>query len=34
MKKVFDKVLIVMLENQYRNYVMQDPFMKKLAAAG
>ena len=34
MKKVFDKVLIVMFENQYRSYVMQDPYMKKLAAAG
>ena len=34
MKKVFDKVLIVMFENQYRSYVMQDPYMKKLLAAG
>lgn len=34
MKKVFDKVLIVMFENQYRSYVMQDPYMRKLAAAG
>ena len=34
MKKVFDRVLIVMLENQYRSYVMQDAFMRKLASAG
>lgn len=34
MKKVFDRVLIVMFENQYRSYVMQDPFMAKLASAG
>ena len=34
MKKVFDKVLIVMFENQYRSYVMKDPYMEKLAAAG
>ncbi len=34
MKKVFDKVLIVMFENQYRSYVMQNPYMRKLAAAG
>lgn len=34
MKKVFDRVLIVMFENQYRNYVMQNAFMRKLASAG
>ncbi len=34
MKKPFDRVLIVMFENQYRSYVMRDPFMQKLAAAG
>lgn len=34
MSKVFDKVLIVMFENQYRSYVMKDPYMKKLAQAG
>lgn len=34
MKKGFDKVLIVMFENQYRSYVMQDPFMQKVVAAG
>ncbi len=34
MNKAFDRILIVMFENQYRQYVMQDPFMKKLATAG
>ncbi len=34
MKKAFDRVLIVMFENQYRNYVMQDPLLSKLSAAG
>ena len=34
MSKVYDRVLIVMFENQYRNYVMQDAFMEKLARAG
>ena len=34
MSKVFDRILIVMFENQYRSYVMQDPFMAKLRTAG
>lgn len=34
MEKPFERVLIVMFENQYRNYVMQTPFMQKLATAG
>lgn len=34
MKKAFDRVLIVMFENQYRSYVMQNPYMRKLASAG
>ena len=34
MNKAFDRVLIVMFENQYRSYVMQDSFMDKLAMAG
>lgn len=34
MKKAFERVLIVMFENQYRSYVMQDPFLKKLTVAG
>lgn len=33
-RKVFDRILIVMFENQYRSYVMRDPFMQKLASAG
>jgi hypothetical protein len=33
-KKPFDRIIVVMFENQYRSYVMQDPFMKKLASAG
>jgi hypothetical protein len=34
MNKVFDRILIVMFENQYRSYVMQHAFMRKMAAAG
>lgn len=34
MTKVFERVLVVMFENQYRSYAMQDAFLKKLAAAG
>lgn len=34
MKKPFDRVITVMFENQYRGYVIQNPFLKKLAAAG
>ncbi len=34
MKKPFDRILIVMFENQYRSYVIQHPFMQKLATAG
>ncbi len=34
MKKPFDRIITVMFENQYRNYVIQDSFLKKLAAAG
>ncbi len=34
MKKPFDRIITVMFENQYRNYVIQDPFLKKLASAG
>lgn len=34
MSQVFDRILIVMFENQYRSYVMRDPFMRKLATAG
>lgn len=34
MKQAFERVLIVMFENQYRNYVLKDRFMQKLARAG
>lgn len=34
MKKTFDRIIIVMFENQYRSYVQQDAFMRKLATAG
>ncbi|WP_430412640.1 alkaline phosphatase family protein [Kordia sp.] len=34
MNKPFDRVITIMFENQYRSYVIQNPFLKKLAAAG
>lgn len=34
MSKPFNRIITVMFENQYRNYVIQNPFMKKLASAG
>ncbi len=34
MTKPFERVLIVMFENQYRSYVIRNPFLRKLAAAG
>lgn len=34
MEKPFDRVITVMFENQYRNYVIQNKFLKKLASAG
>jgi hypothetical protein len=34
MNKPFDRVITVMFENQYRSYVAQNPFFKKLALAG
>lgn len=34
MKKTFDRIITVMFENQYRSYVLQNPFLKKLASAG
>lgn len=34
MTPVFDRILIVMLENQYRSYTLQNPFMNKLRSAG
>lgn len=32
--RVFDHVLIIMFENQYRGYVMQNPYFKNLARQG
>ncbi len=32
--KPFNRVITIMFENQYRSYVMQNAFMKKLASAG
>ena len=34
MEKPFDRVITVMFENQYRSYVIQNAFLKKLASAG
>lgn len=34
MTRPFDRIITVMMENQYRSYVMQDPFMRRLARAG
>ncbi len=33
-RHAFERILVVMMENQYRNYVLADPFMEKLARAG
>jgi len=32
--RVFDHVLIIMFENEYRTYVMNDPYMRDLAKQG
>lgn len=32
--KVFDRIITVMFENQYRSDAMQDKFLTKLASAG
>jgi len=34
MKRAFDHVLIIMLENQYRGYVMENEYFKNLAKQG
>ena len=34
MTQAFERILFVMFENQYRSYVIQHPFMRKLASAG
>jgi hypothetical protein len=33
-ERVFDRVLIVMFENQYRSYVLANPFFRRLAHQG
>lgn len=33
-KRAFDHVLIIMFENEYRSYVMQNPYMRNLAKQG
>ena len=33
-KRVFNHILIIMFENQYRSYVMQNPYMRGLATQG
>jgi hypothetical protein len=33
-RRAFDHVLIIMFENQYRGYVMQNPYMRRLARQG
>jgi hypothetical protein len=32
--RIFDHVLIIIFENQYRSYVMKNPYMRRLAAQG
>ena len=32
--RAFEHVLVIMLENQYRSYVMQNPYFKRLARQG
>jgi len=31
---MFDRVVIIMFENEYRNYVLENPYMRALAASG
>ncbi|MGZ4790463.1 MAG: alkaline phosphatase family protein [Ilumatobacteraceae bacterium] len=33
-KRAFDRVLVIMLENQYRSYVLANPYMRQLAKQG
>ncbi len=33
-ERVFDHVVIIMFENEYRNYVMRNPYMRALAEKG
>src|SRR3990172_5407187 len=34
MHRAFDHVLIIMFENEYRQYVLQNPYMRRLARQG
>lgn len=34
MTRVFDRIVLVMFENQYRSYTLRDPFLDKLRRAG
>src|SRR5688572_25465278 len=34
MRRAFDHVLVIMFENQYRSYVLQNPYMRRLAREG
>jgi len=33
-RRAFDHVLIIMFENQYRGYVLGNPYMRRLARPG
>ena len=33
-RRAFDHVLVIMFENQYRSYVLQNPYMRRLAREG
>ena len=33
-ERVFDRVLVLMFENQYRSYVLDNPFFRRLARQG
>jgi hypothetical protein len=33
-RRAFDHILIIMFENQYRGYVMENAFMRRLARQG
>ena len=33
-RRAFDHILIIMFENQYRSYVLANPYMRRLARQG
>ena len=33
-RRAFDRVLVIMFENQYRGYVLGNPYMRRLARQG